>query len=236
MIRSPRSSRSLTYPSGSPARGDRVEHRQHAGGRAAVQRAGERADRRRHRRRAVRAGRRGDPRGERRCVQAVLGGRDPVGVERLDVPRVGLAAPADQELRGGVLALVDSGVGHRRLLPARRLRDDRERRGREAREVVSRLLGRRCRRACRGPTSARASRGRPAGRPAPSRSDPAARSSRRAAARVESLVDQQPPDLLERIAADEILDVDAAIAKRRRRPCRAPRSPSRTRQRPRGRA
>ena len=33
--------------------------------------------------------------------------------------------------------------------------------------------------------------------------------------RLEAPVDEQAPDLLERVAADELLDVDAAIAKRR---------------------
>ena len=49
----------------------------------------------------VGAGRGDDARGEGRGVHAVLGGRDPVGVDRLDVVGVGLAAPADQEALGG---------------------------------------------------------------------------------------------------------------------------------------
>ena len=91
-----------------------LDHRQDPRRRAAVQRAGQRPDRRRHRRGAVGAGRRGDARGERRRVQPVLGRRDPVRVERLHVARVRLAAPADQEPRGGVLALRNLGLGHRR--------------------------------------------------------------------------------------------------------------------------
>ena len=75
-----------------------------------------------------------------------------------DVPRVGLAAPADQELRGRVLALRDLGLRHRpAAVAARRLRDDRERRRREPRQIVARLRAARCRRACRAPTSRRAS-------------------------------------------------------------------------------
>ena len=53
--------------------GDRVDHRQHARRRAAVERPGERPDRRRHRGGAVGAGRGGDPRGEGRGVEPVLG-------------------------------------------------------------------------------------------------------------------------------------------------------------------
>ena len=86
---------------------DLVEHLQHARRRAAVQRAAERADRARQRRGDVGAGRGDDARGERRGVHAVLGGGDPVGVDRLGVIRVRLAAPADQEALGERAALVD---------------------------------------------------------------------------------------------------------------------------------
>ena len=87
--------------------GGRIEHRQHPRRRAAVERAGERADRRRERRGAVGAGRRRDPRDEGRGVEAVLAGADPVGVDRLNVLRVGLAAPLEQEALGGRLSLSD---------------------------------------------------------------------------------------------------------------------------------
>ena len=96
---------------GVAARLDLVEHLQHARRRAAVERPGERTDRRRHRRGAVRSRRGSDARGERRGVHPVLGRRHPVGVDRLDVLRVGLAAPADQELGGRVLALLDLDSG-----------------------------------------------------------------------------------------------------------------------------
>ena len=210
------------------------------GGRAAVQRAGERADRGRQRRGAVGAGRGDDARGEGRGVEAVLGGPDPVGVDRLRrAAVVGLAAPADQELRRRVLALARRRRTRARAAvgDARRLRDDRDHRRREprrdrrapARPVMSM--------SCRAPTSARESRA------------PAWRSAITDAARVlqldtlglrhprlEALVDEQAPDLLERVVADELLDVDAAIAERRRLPGRARRSPSRRRRRPRARA
>ena len=79
---------------------DALDHLQHARRRAAVQRAAQRADRARQRGRAVGAGRGDDARGERRGVHAVLGRADPVGVDRLDVVGVRLAAPADQEALG----------------------------------------------------------------------------------------------------------------------------------------
>ena len=57
-----------------------------------------------------------------------------------DGRRVGLAAPTDQELRCGVLTLLDLRLGHGGLVPASRLSDDRERRRREPSQVVSGLL------------------------------------------------------------------------------------------------
>ena len=57
----------------------------------------------------------------------MLGGRDPVGVDRLDVVGVGLAAPADQEALGDRLGLVDRRAaaptaGRARARTARRTR------------------------------------------------------------------------------------------------------------------
>ena len=90
---------------GPSARGRRARsppHRASAAraGRAAVQRAAQRADRAGEGGGHVGAGRGDDARGEGRGVHAVLGGRDPVGVDRLGVVGVGLAAPADQEALG----------------------------------------------------------------------------------------------------------------------------------------
>ena len=128
--------------------------------------------------------------------------------------RIRLAAPADQELRRRVLAVGDLRLRHRRLLPARRLSDDRERRSAEPREVVARLLGRDVDelaepplRPERGETGLQIRRDRPA------------RILQLDLLRVrhaglEPFVDQQPPDLLERVVADQILDVDAAIPER----------------------
>ena len=145
----------------------------------------------------------------------MLGGRDPVGVDRLDVIGVGLAAPADQEALGDRPALVDLRLGHRRLAGfARRLGDERERHHRGAREVVASLLvgdvdqlpeaplGRehRERRLHVDAVVARAhgQRVRFGGRQAG----------------FEVAVDEQAPDLLVGDGADEVLDVDAAVAQR----------------------
>ena len=55
------------------------------------------------RRAAVRSGRGDDPRGEGRGVEAVLGGADPVRVDRAHGLRIGLAAPLEEEpLRRGL--------------------------------------------------------------------------------------------------------------------------------------
>ena len=106
-----------------------------------MERARQGADGAGERRGHVRAGRGDHARGEGRGVHAVLGGRDPVGVDRLDVPGVGLAAPADQEAlrdRGG---LVDLRLRDRRPAHAAcGLRHERERHHGHAREVVARLL------------------------------------------------------------------------------------------------
>ena len=144
----------------------------------------------------------------------MLGRGDPVGVERLDLLRVGLAAPADQEPRCGVLALRDLGLGDRRLLAARSLRDDRQRRAGELREIVARLLVGDVDDLLHPPLRAeRRERGLEVGGDRAARVlqlDPVDRLQRR----VDVLVDEQPPDVLERVAADELLDVDAAIAER----------------------
>ncbi len=145
----------------------------------------------------------------------MLGRRDPVGVDRLDVIGVGLSAPADQEALGDRLTLVDLLLGHRRLAGlARGLGHERERHHRGAREVVAGLLvgdvdqlpeaplGRehRQRRLHVDAVVARAHGqrvrfgGRQAGFEAP--------------------VDEQAPDLLVGDRADQVLDVDAAVAQR----------------------
>ena len=72
----------------------------------------------------------------------MLGGADPVGVDCLDVPRVGLAAPAQQKPLGGGLALRDD-IVRRRVAPiglGRRAGDDLHHLRREPSEILARLL------------------------------------------------------------------------------------------------
>jgi hypothetical protein len=79
-----------------------------------VQRAGQRADGRAHGGQRVGAGGRDDACRERRRVHAVLGGGDPVRVDRPSVGGVGLAPPGQQEALGERAALVDRGLRDRR--------------------------------------------------------------------------------------------------------------------------
>ena len=145
----------------------------------------------------------------------MLGRGDPVGVDRLDVIGVGLAAPADQEALGDRAALVDLALGNGRLADlARRLGDEGEGHHRGAREVVAGLLvgdvdqlaeaplrrEHRQRRLHVDAVIARAhgervrfSRGKP---------------------RLEVAVDQEPPDLLVGDGSDQVFDVHAAVAQR----------------------
>ena len=143
----------------------------------------------------------------------MLGRADPVGVDRLHVVGIGLAAPAEQELLGGRLALGDD-VVRSRLAPVvdgRRLGDDRHHLRRKAGQVVARLgvvdvdellelpdagqprglgleVGRRVPRQARGLVRLRVGH-----------------------SRFQALVDEQAPDLLVGNGADELLDIDAAI-------------------------
>ena len=118
-----------------------LEHVQHPGRGAAVQRARQGADRAGHRRGDVGAGGRDHPGGEGGGVHAVLGRADPVGVERLHVPRVGLAAPADEEGLGRGLRLVHQALRHGRPIGAAgRLGDEREHRRADPADVRPGLL------------------------------------------------------------------------------------------------
>src|SRR5205823_14432093 len=104
---------------------------------------GERADRGREGGTGVGPGRGDHSRSEGGGVQPVLRRTDPVGVDRLYVRRVGLAAPLEQEALGGGLPGLDGGAVDGRRVPvrdARRLRDDVERRGRQAPQILRRLL------------------------------------------------------------------------------------------------
>ena len=195
--------------------GDLVEHLQHAGRGAAVQRAGQRADRAGQAGRRVGAGRGDDAGGEGRGVHAVLGGGDEVGVDGLGVRRVGLAAPAGHEPLDDGRGLVDPLLRHHRLAEAAgRLRDERHRGHRAAGQVVAGLLvvdveqllqpprrGQRRERALHvDPDVAGVDRHRERLR---------GRQPRR-----ELAVDQQAPHVAVADPADEVLDVDAAVAQR----------------------
>ena len=184
-------------------------------GRSAVERPGQRPDRRRHRRAGVGSGRSGDASGEGRRVQPVLGRADPVRVDRGDVPRIRLAPPAQQEaLRSGLPGRNDV-VGDRVRVPvgdARRTRDDGHHLGGEPAEVVPRLLVRDLRHLPEPPD---ARQPRDLGL---SVRGSVAREGRRLVriglrhARLEALVDEEPPHLLVRDVPDELLDVDAPVA------------------------
>jgi isocitrate dehydrogenase (NAD+) len=144
----------------------------------------------------------------------VLGRGHPVGVDRAHVLRVGFAAPASEELRGRDLALGHLRLGNGGRAAPRGLRDDRERSRRQPSQVVADLLGLDVDelgelplRPERGETRLQVGHDRPARileldvlRPRHPR--------------LEALVHEQAPDLLERIATDELLDVDTPIAKR----------------------
>ena len=217
--------------------GDLLEHRLDVRGRAAVERARKRADRGRERGSAVRAGRGRHPRGEGRGVQAVLGRADPVRVDRLDVLRVGLAAPAQQELlRSG-----RAPARRRRRAPPR----GRPQRPRSARRSPSsaRTGDRDPRRACSSEISLSLPRPHsPARRAVSAWRSAGALPVRRAGSygsgsgifELEVVVDEQAPDVLVRVVADELLDVDRRGSGARRPRGRARRSPSRRRRRPRG--
>ncbi|SLC91406.1 Uncharacterised protein [Mycobacteroides abscessus subsp. massiliense] len=76
-----------------------LDHRQYAGGGAAMQWPAHRADRAGERRGHICAGGGDHAGGERRGVHAVFGGRYPVRVNGLDVLGIGIALPASHETR-----------------------------------------------------------------------------------------------------------------------------------------
>ena len=194
---------------------DLVEHGQHARGGAAVQRPGQRAHPGGERGGDVGAGRGDHAHGEGGGVHAVLRGRDPVGVDRLDVLGVGLAAPADQEALGDRGGLVDLALRDRRAADAAgRLGDEGEGHHGDARQVVAGPLVADVDQRLQPPLG---------GEHGERRLEVDARVARahgqrvrlgRGHARVVAAVDEQAPDLLERHVADELLDVHAAVAQR----------------------
>ena len=145
----------------------------------------------------------------------MLGRRAPVGVDRLDVGRVGLALPAGQELLGERVALVDLALRHDRLAEAAGgLGGVRQHHHGDAAQVGPGLLvvdvvG------LLHPEH----RGQHRDARLHVRADVAGVDRdvvglRGWQARIVAAVDQQPPDLLEGDPADDLLDVDAAVAQR----------------------
>ena len=119
----------------------RLDHRQHPGRGAAMQRPRHRADRTGQRRGDVRAGGRDHPGSEGGGVHAVLGGGDPIGVDGLDVARVWVALPPGHELGGDGGALVDRRLRYRGPEgSARGLRDEGQRHRRRAGQLLTRGL------------------------------------------------------------------------------------------------
>ena len=183
-----------------------------------MQRAAHRADRAGERGGDVGAGRGDDAGGEGRGVHAVLGRRAPVGVDRLDVLGVRLAAPADQELLGERRALVDLAAAGR---PAGRARAPT---GRRTTAPSRRPATRSCAgllvgdvvglAACRA--SARASRPRPARRRARRRCGSGCCRARPAAGPgCRSRRSSSPQTFSNGTRPTMLLDVDAAVAQRR---------------------
>ncbi len=131
----------LTTALASPDFSSVFDHRDHPCRCAAVQWTAHGADGPGQRRRHVRTRRRDHASGERRRVHAVLGGRHPVGVYRLDMLGVGLTLPARHESRCHRGAFVDHPLGNRRLIDAaRRLCDVRQRHHRRPGQLVAGCL------------------------------------------------------------------------------------------------
>ena len=180
-----------------------------------MQRAAHRADGAGERGGDVGAGGGDHPCGEGRGVHAVLGGGAPVGVDRLDVGGVGLALPAGQELLGEGVALVDLALRHDRLAEAAGgLGGEGEHHHRDPAEVGARLLvgdvvG------LLHPEHRGEHRdgGLHVGADVAGVDRDVVRLGGRQAGLVLA-VDQQPPHLLEGDPADDLLDVDAAVAQR----------------------
>ena len=195
--------------------GHLVQHREHAGRRAAVERPAQRPDGRRHRGAAVSPCRSGDPGGESRGIEPVLGGADPVGVDSFHVVRVGLSPPAEEELLRRGLTRGDHvvGSGLTTFGDRRRFRHDRHHLRRKAGKVITRL----------GVVDVDDLAELPFAREVRGlglevRGSVAAQSLGLVRLRIrhaglEVLVDEKAPDLLVGHVADELLDVDSPVAK-----------------------
>ena len=145
----------------------------------------------------------------------MLGGRDPVGVDRLHMVGVGLAAPADEEALGGAGAPVDVGLRDGRAPDAaRRLRHEAEGHDRRAREVLARLLVGDVDELLEAPLRGQRRQGALHVDARVARADRSGCGIAGGRPGSKVAVDQQAPDLLEGDRADELLDVDAAVAQR----------------------
>jgi hypothetical protein len=128
---------------------------------------------------------------------------------------VRLAAPADEEALGDRGRGIDLALGHRRpARPARGLRDERQRHDRGAGEVLARLLVRDVEQRPHPPLGAeQGQRGLDVDARV-GRADAEGMRLGRRQPGLEAPVDEQAPDALERHRADELLDVDPAVAQR----------------------
>ena len=210
----------VTRPNASPVRFDLLDHRQHPGGCPAVQRAGHRPDRAGEAGRDIRAGGGDDPAGEGGGVHPVLGGRHPVGIDGLDLLRVRLAQPGGDEPLDDGRALRNALRRYRRLFAAGRVR----RVGQDGRSGLRQLIpgllvgdveqraepASGCQQRQRGlhvhPDVAGAEGGR---------------GGVDGQLGAELVIDQQRPDIVESDRAHQVVDVDAAVPQRPRRPGRA---------------
>ena len=146
-------------------------------------------------------------------------GADPVGVDRLHVLRIGLAAPLEQEALGGRLPLRDHGRDATRSVLPSASRADWAAIEMNCAESAARgpraPRRRRCRSASSAPTRRRRGRSPTGDRPACCRSG---RRPRRAlpAGRPGSKLSStsRPHTCSNAVRADELLDVDAAVAER----------------------
>jgi hypothetical protein len=143
----------------------------------------------------------------------VLGRADPVDVDRVRVVLVDLASPRQEKsLRSGP-PLHHRLLRHRLLVAPGRLCHERERGGRQPAEILLRLVVIDVDQLLQAPASAEH------GEPRLEIGHVAAGPDRellvgRRQPRLERVVDEETPHLLERDLADQLLDIDAAIAKR----------------------
>ncbi len=153
-----------------------------------------------------------DPCGERGGVHAVFGRGRPVGVDRLHVLGVGLAAPADHEPFDDGGGLVDLPLGdHRGALPARGLGHVGEGHDGGAGEVRAGLLGIDVEEGFEAPDGREhGERGLDVDADVAGVDGDRERLGGRQAG-VEGAVDEQAPDVAEGHVADQVLDVDAPV-------------------------